>query len=186
MRILLPIIAILIIAAIAIWPRFQEDPKKFRLGILDNIPAEEVAQELVNPRYTGLDKNKQPFSISAQSASPKEGTSNQIHLAFPKADFLMGDGGWMALSSTKGTYDLEKKELELEGVVNVFHDKGHQIKTSGVKIEFNKSTAHSTQNTEGHGPIGNIAAKGFLIKGGKYFFKGPASVFIRPNSKKDK
>ena len=181
MRVLLPIIAILIIAAIVTWPRFQEAPKKFRLGILDNIAAEDVEQELVNPRYTGLDENKQPFSIAATSASPKEGSANQINLAFPKADFLMEDGGWMALSSAKGTYDVEKKELELEGVVNVFHDEGHQIKTSGVKIEFTKSTAYSTKHTEGHGPTGNIAAAGFLIKGGKYFFKGPASVFFMPN-----
>lgn len=146
--------------------------------------AENVTQELLNPRYTGFDKNKQPFSITAKLASPKEGSSDQISLSNPTADFLTEGGSWVAVSSDEGTYYMEKKELELEGVVNFFHDEGHQIKTSGVKIDFNKNTAFSTQNLEGQGPLGNIASKGFLIEEGKYFFKGPASVFIAPNSTK--
>ena len=186
MRILLPIIAIAIMAAIITWPRFQDNPKKFRLVNSSNIVADDVAQNIVNPRFTGFDKNKQPFSITANSASPKEGNSEQISLSKPTADFLTVDGGWVAISSAEGTYSLEKKELELEGVVNVFHDEGHQIKTSSVKIDFDKSTAFGTQKLEGQGPLGNIVSSGFFIEEGKYFFKGPASVFIRPNSKKDK
>lgn len=170
--------------AIVTWPKFRDDPKQFRLGIADNITGDNAAHEFVNPRYTGLDKNKQPFSITAESASPKEGSSNRISLSNPKADFLTADGAWMALSAAEGTYDIDKRELKLEGLVNVFHDKGHEIKTSGVKIEFNKNTAYSSKNLEGQGPIGNIAARGFLIEGGKYLFKGPASVLITPNLKK--
>lgn len=184
MRILLPIIAIAIMAAIITWPRFQDNPKKFRMGNFDNIVADDVAQDLVNPRFTGFDKNKQPFSITAKSASPKEGSPDQIGLSNPTADFLTIDGGWVAVSSNEGTYYVEKKKLELKGVVNVFQDEGYQIKTSSVKIDFNESTAFGTKNLEGQGPLGNIASKGFFIEGGKYFFKGPASVSITPNSTK--
>ena len=181
MRVLLPIIAILIMLAIIIWPKLQDDPKKFRLGISKNILGENTLQELVNPRYTGLDKNKQPFSITASSASPKEGSLNQINLSSPKADFSMADNGWIVLSAANGIYDLAKEELELEGVVNVFHDAGHEIKTSDVKIDFKKNIAYSKKQLEGQGPIGNIVAKSLLIKGGEYFFKGPASVIIEPD-----
>ena len=184
MRILLPIIAIAIMAAIITWPKFQDNPKKFRMGNSNNFAPDNVTQDLVNPRYTGFGKNKQPFSITAKSASPREGSPDQIRLSNPTADFLTIDGGWVAVSSNEGTYYVERKKLELKGVVNVFHDEGHQIKTSGVKIDFNKSTASGTQNLEGQGPLGNIASKGFFIEGGKYFFKGPASVSITPNSTK--
>jgi len=178
MRVLLPIIAILIMLAIIIWPRLQDDPKKFRLGISKNILDENMLQELVNPRYTGLNKNKQPFSITASSASPKEGIPNQINLSSPKADFSIADNGWIVLSAANGIYDLAKKELELEGFVNIFHDAGYEIKTSDVKIDFKNSIAHSKEHIKGQGPIGNILAKGVLIKEGEYFFKGPASVII--------
>ena len=171
-------------AAIIPWPRFQDNPKKFQFGNANNISADDVTQKIVNPRYTGFDRNKKPFSITAKSASPKEGSPDQISLSNPTADFLTADGGWVALSSDEGTYFLEKKELKLEGVVNIFHDEGHQIQTSSVKIDFNKSTAFGDKNLKGQSPLGNIASKGFFIEEGKYFFKGPASVLIAPNSAK--
>ena len=167
--------------AIIIWPRLQDDPKKFRLGISKNILSENMLQELVNPRYTGLNKNKQPFSITASSASPKEGNPDQINLSSPKADFSMADNGWIVLSAANGIYDPGKKELELEGFVNIFHDSGHEIKTSDVKIDFRNSIAYSKEHIKGQGPIGNIVAKSILIKGGEYFFKGPASIIIEPD-----
>ncbi|MEC8622349.1 MAG: LPS export ABC transporter periplasmic protein LptC [Pseudomonadota bacterium] len=184
MRILLPIIAIAIIAAIITWPKFQDNPKKFRMGNSNNLVTDNVSQDIVNPLYTGFDKNKKPFSITAKSASPKEGVPDQISLSNPTADFLTIDGGWVAVSSSEGMYHVGEKKLELNGVVNVFHDGGHQISTSRVKINFNNNTAFGTQNLEGQGPLGNIASKGFFIEGGKYFFKGPASVSITPNSAK--
>ena len=184
MRILLPIIAITIIAAIITWPKFQDNPKKFRMGNSNNLVTDNVAQDILNPYYTGFDKNKKPFSITAKSASPKEGVPDQVSLYNPTADFLTIEGGWVAISSDEGIYYVGEKKLELKGVVNVFHDGGHRITTSGVKIDFNKSTAFGTQNLEGQGPLGNIASKGFFIEGGKYFFTGPASVSITPISTK--
>ena len=62
-----------------------------------------------------------------------------------------------------------EKKLELNGVVNVFHDGATKLITSGVKINFNNNTAFGTQNLEGQGPLGNIASKGFLSRG-KVFF----------------
>jgi lipopolysaccharide export system protein LptC len=169
MRLILPTIAALLLAALALWSRFGFDSNSFRLamGSLGLASIDTLSME--NPHFEGIDDKKRPFSLSAAKATQVDEQTDVIELAAPQADITLEDGAWLTLTADRGSYRRTAQLLDLNGQVNLFHDQGYELHTRDVHIDLSKGSAVSNQAVDGHGPSGELTAQGMEVTdGGKH------------------
>ena len=184
MKLLLPTVATLLIVLVAVWPQLDEQNRRFRIG-----PAEidrDAARNLnmVNARYTGVDDERRPFTVTADAANQKAANSPLIALAMPKADIVMEDGSWLALTAQDGIYDKDVQVLQLTGEVNLYHDKGYEFRTDSATFDLKAGDAHGVDPVAGQGPFGQLNAEGFVIynRGARVVFTGKAKLILQPDA----
>ncbi len=184
-KVLLPTIATALIVIIVVWPELSEQENRFRLGPtrIDRSEAENL--RMVNARFTGVDANTRPFTVTAESADQAKPGSERIVLTAPKADILLGNGAWIALTATSGAFNREKQILELTGNVNLFHDSGYEFQTESAVFDLTAGDATGTEPVTGQGPFGQLRAEGFRIydRGARIEFTGKAKLTILPGAK---
>ncbi len=184
MKVLLPAVAVVLVILVGVWPHLQTKDNRFRIGLstLKNRDAKDPA--MINARFMGTDKNAQPFAITADFAKNLvEGTAT-VELEVPKADMMLDDGTWLALTAETGIYSRETQTLELVGAVNLFHDSGYEIRTAKARIDFVQGAASGTDPVRGHGPFGELVAEGFDLenKGTIIRFTGKSKLVLFPGT----
>ena len=191
MKFLLPIIALILISLIFLWPNLNPDDLKFKLSFsalklnILNQPS------LVNPRYYSADSSNQNFSITADLVKRQKKVENGenteiLRLDRPKADIMMKDGTWLVLTAEKGVFTKSEQKLDLEGNVNLFHDSGFEFSTSKAQFNLENGTAKGINNIKGQGPFGQLRGEGFhlLNKGQIFYITGKSSLVIYPKTGK--
>jgi len=177
---LLPITAATLVLLVGIWPEIQS-----KIAHLTSLPEIDLRESrdlsMVNARYTGLDRNNRPFSITADVARQSSAKDNLVSLEGPKADLSLESGSWVALTALSGLYHAEPQRIDLFGDVNLYHDKGMTFRTESAEIDLAAGTAEGQQPVEGHGPSGEVEAEGFRIldEGAVVVFTGKARMLLR-------
>lgn len=168
MRFILPAVAALLLAALALWSRFGFDGASLHLNIgAINVG---VVDQLVmsNPHFEGLDDKNQPFSVTADSATEADAKADIIDLAAPQADITLQNGTWLTMTADSGRFHRRAQTLDLLGAVNLFHDQGYELHTRDVHIDLVANRATSSSPVDGHGPSGDLKAEGLDVsEGGK-------------------
>jgi lipopolysaccharide export system protein LptC len=180
MRLILPAIAALLLAALALWSHFGLDTGSFRLA-MGSIGLNSVdSLAMSNPHFEGMDEKRRPFSLTANSARQADPEADAIELDAPQADITLEDGAWLTLTSERGRYMRAGQLLDLLGKVNLFHDKGYEIHTSDVVVDLAKSSAYGDGAVDGQGPSGELTAEGLEVSGGgsRIHFLGHAHMTI--------
>lgn len=190
MKVVLPLVALGLVALVVIWPHLQTDDLRFRIGFAAIQSNVDDGPNLLNPRYVGTDDDNQPFSITADIAKrlSGEGTETKIGLQVPKADITLEDGTWLVLTANTGVYARSDRTLDLEGEVNLFHDEGYEFRTEQAQIDLRAGTAQGDVPVEGQGPFGTLKSQGgfrMLDKGKRIIFTGKSKLVMLPRSKKD-
>ncbi|MBI4183487.1 MAG: LPS export ABC transporter periplasmic protein LptC [Proteobacteria bacterium] len=178
MKILLPSLAFLLVALVVLWPQIQETQGRFRLGFAEMSPDEVGGLSMLKVRYTGVDSEDRPFTVTADSAAQADGDANRIALNRPEADITLNDDSWLALGAERGLYAQDIRILDLEGAVNLFHDQGYEITTERARVDLAAGTAVGDRPVRGHGPFGEFEAAGFYIldQGATVFLGGRARL----------
>jgi lipopolysaccharide export system protein LptC len=166
MRLILPMIAAILLAALALWSRLGLDSDSFRLamGSLGLTAIDSLSMS--NPHFDGVDDKKRPFSLTATSARQANSTADIIDLDAPQADITLEDGAWLTMTADNGKYQRSAQLLDLTGQVNLFHDMGYELHTRDVRIDLAKGTAVSSAAVDGQGPSGELTAEGMEVTGG--------------------
>ena len=70
--------------------------------------------------------------------------------------------------------------LDLAGSVNLFHDKGFELRTESARVRLDAGMAEGAQPVEGQGSIGTVQAEGFRVldRGARVFFLGRSHMVI--------
>src|SRR3546814_2051917 len=89
---LLPAIALGLVALVVIWPQLLRDPGEVVLRGERITPSDADTLRVANPRYVGVDEKQRPYEIIADSARQERESSNDVHLVHPQAD-LPTEGG---------------------------------------------------------------------------------------------
>jgi len=137
-----------------------------------------------NPRFFGVDGNRQPFTVTASEAVEAGATETRpdhIYLAGPQADITLTDGSWIAMTANEGFYTENDGMLDLVGTVNMYHDNGFEIHTEEAEIAMNSGSATGDVPVDGQGPFGTIASdSGFELedKGAVIRFLGKSRLVI--------
>lgn len=186
MKVLLPSAAVLLIVLIMVWPYLRTEDLRFRLSFAAMIADQTEDPSMVNPRYLGIDKDNQSYSITADLARKLEKGSMSVELEMPKADITLEDGTWLVLTAKNGVFQRSQKTLNLAGAVNLFHDSGYEFRTSEARIDLEKGIADGAAAVRGQGPFGDLKAEGFrlLDKGKTILFTGKSRMVIYPGAGK--
>lgn len=191
MKLLLPVVALVLIALVILWPHIGSDDLRFRIGFAAIKASVSKDPSMVNPRFVGTDSENKPYSITADLArslgdvTSKENPAN-IELEMPKADITLDDGSWLVLTADTGMLIHSDKALNLEGSVNLFHDSGYEFRTEKAAIDLSKGIASGNLPIEGQGPFGVLNAEGFKLveKGKTIYFSGKSKLVLHPQAGK--
>jgi lipopolysaccharide export system protein LptC len=183
MRILLPTVAASLLILVALWPQITDQQQRY--SITPAKIASEAAKTLTmtNGVYSGIDEKRRPFTLTAEAVKLSNSNLAVVKLTAPKADLLLEDGSWVAVTAREGTYDRDNKILNLRGAVNLFHDSGYEFRTSAAVIDMMAGDAYGTDPVQGQGPFGNIKSQGFVIRnrGERIEFTGKADLLLYPD-----
>ena len=185
MKVLLPATAAALVLLVVAWPRFAIEEEGFRLSASKLAPSQAESLTMLNARFEGRDEKDQPYSVTADIATQSESDKDLVTLELPKADITLEDGTWLALTARSGEYRKEAQVLDLAGSVNLFHDKGFELRTEAARIRLADGMAEGALPVQGQGSIGTIQAEGFRVldRGARIFFLGRSRLVIESEAR---
>lgn len=180
LRLILPMVAIAIIAALLTWPTQERN-----IAILQEEQQESLQNirknELSAPRFESVDEKNQPYTLTADLAVQKSDDENVMLLTKPLGDLLLNSGSWIAIKAEDGTYWKDEEKLLLTKNVRLFHDEGYEMTMAELHIDLKTHTAKSETPIKGQGPAGSIEASGLNgdNANGILTFTGPAKLILK-------
>jgi lipopolysaccharide export system protein LptC len=181
-KLALPAVAGALLLLVAVWPRLEGvfETVHFQVPRIDL--SEAVDLHMAHARFTGLDRENRPFTITADMARQKPDLGGLVTLEQPKGDLTTTAGNWLELSANSGLYEPQQQLLDLFGKVALFQDKGNEFHSATAHIDMAAGTAEGDDPVTGQGPFGNVTADGFRIldRGDTIIFKGRAKLDIEP------
>ncbi len=182
MRLILPAVAIFIMAVLFIWPSINDEriiPVKQTKEEVEQ-DARISKNEFTNPQFESADRKNRPYKITAIRAVQGEINENLIMLERPVGVMDLGDGKSVRVGSVAGAYRRDTERFFLKGDVDVFHSGGYSLKTEEAHVDLNNNLAWSELDVYGAGPEMNITAKGMKADGktGEIIFSGPATLVL--------
>lgn len=180
MKMLLPALAITLVALVLIWPQIGRNAADIPV---DQAPVtlEDVdTLRMSNPRFVGLDENDRPFEIVARNATQIGENGQAVELDQPQADMINEDGTWVSLNAQEGMWFKDASVVNLTGGVSLFHDAGHQLITEEAMIDMGPGNVFSEVPTQGQSPGGTIRGEGMqsLDRGARIIFTGRARAVL--------
>ncbi len=184
MKYALPVVAGSVLLLVVVWPEFKPKPERFAVGISDLKVNVEGGQRVVNARFTGVDSESRPFSVTADAVV--QDADDGVKLTQPKADVTLAGDSWVAIAAPQGTFWRKPRVLNLVGGVDLFHDDGYEFQTEEARIDFRIGAASGDTPVKGHGPFGTVDAEGFRIveSGNRIIFNGKSRLVIFPTATK--
>ncbi len=188
MKMVLPLVALVLISLVLVWPHLKPATNKFKIGIAALKTQFTKDANMTNPRYVGTDRNQRPFSVTADIAKNLSKNSGAVEMEMPKADITLKDGSWLVLTAKEGIFNKDAKKLELQGAVNMFHDSGYEFRTAKLHVDLETGTATSSVPVQGQGPFGTLKSEGFRLvdRAQTIFFTGKTQMIIYPGIKGSK
>lgn len=180
----LPIAALAMLAAVAIWPGAVPTTPPVELTFANGGKLS-LEPGMVKARYVGVDDKSRPFVVTAERARPAAGDNEIILLDRPQADITLNDGTWLALSALSGSYQRVRRTLDLDGPVNLFSDNGFEFTAETAHVDFATGTVTSDRPVQGQGPLGLLKADRFRAsdRGKRLFFTGSVRMTLFPGGR---
>lgn len=170
----------LLLIVVVAWPEFAADEERFRIPEAVG-PIGTSRPQVLNARVLGVDSKSRPFQLTAETSSFKNEDGHEYYLLEqPKADIVLEDGSWVALTAIDGKYEEDTRLLYLVGDVNVFHDAGHEFHTPKARFNLDDRSASGDDPVDGQGPLGSLKSEGFRIYDGgdRVVFTGKAQMLV--------
>lgn len=186
LRIILPVTAVCVFAALILWPDVQQmvagEPERVQEPAVEMAQptAEQASGRMANPRFSGIDTLARPYTITGSEARPT-GSEGIMEIEDPMADITLQDGAWLALRAERAFYDEAAGRIDLEGDVNLYRDDGYTVHSDAISVDIEAQEVWGDNGVVGHGPQGEIVAEGFRVDGaGRVIvFTGQTRVRLR-------
>ena len=186
MKFILPIIALTLILLVFLWPHLASEDLRFRIGFAAIKASISKEPSMLNPRFVGTDSYNKPYSVTADLARSIGDLGTTIELEMPKADVTLDNGTWLVLTANSGLFAHLENNLNLKGMVNLFHDSGYEFQTEKAVINMVSGVATGNMPIQGQGDFGLLSAQGFRLvdKGKTIYFKGKSKLTLHPGARK--
>jgi lipopolysaccharide export system protein LptC len=176
---LLPVVALLLLTSVAMWPEISRQFDKARFGFhRGGLSGQWEAGKLLNVRYHGLDARNRPYTVTAEQAV--QAGPERINLVAPKGDAFSENGSWTYGQSQRGVYMQHTGLLDLSGDVTIFRDNGISMRTESADVDMKTGAASSSEPTHSEGPFGTLDSLGFALvdKGAVIQFDGKSRLLL--------
>ncbi len=176
----LPAIGVSLLLLIALWPRLVPLWERMRVSFpaIDLRDAREL--RMVNPRYSGIDRDGRPFVVVAAAAQQIPDRQDLLSLQAPIAEIKLRGGAEIRASAISAIYQSQASVVDLFGEVTMTHQDGTRFITPTARVNAAQNAAEGNDPVSGHGPAGEINAQGFRIidKGETIIFTGKAEMLL--------
>ena len=159
LRIVLPLLALAIVATALLWPR-EQAPIEIKVEKID-IEGDRIAMQ--QSSYRGTTDEGEPFTVSADKISQSLKQPNLFEMEQIKASIGSDEQGAIMMSAPKGQYDQQSRKLLLMGVIAISSDKGYRIEAGDTHIDLGLNQARSDQPVQATGPMGEIRAGNMTV-----------------------
>ncbi len=155
--------AALLVAVVAysLQPRLQNSKKLTltmqKIGILNNDLM------MIKPKLTGVDGEGNPYVVTAEEAVQDAHDAKRAQLRRVEADMTLKNGQWLNLTATRGWLDETKQKLRLQGVIDVYTDRGFEAHTTYADVDMHSGVVKGDVPVHGQGPLGTFRADRFRI-----------------------
>jgi lipopolysaccharide export system protein LptC len=181
------LIAGVILVTLVIFPLFNSSSKQLELSFsaksADNSSLDQAKTQMQNPKFYGINLDKEQYNFSAQSAV--EMNKNQVSLNHPVANIDLKDNKKLELFSDQGLWQQIDKILHISGSVKLFYE-NYQVTTDAVSVDVANDYITGDKRIEIVGPLGHLIASGFKTQPNshKIYFTGPVKVILYKDKKK--
>jgi lipopolysaccharide export system protein LptC len=175
---LLPLAAVVLLAALAAAPTLREGPGANRVSshVQSGVAT---ASRLQGAKYHGVDQHGQPFTLTADTANQLD--ADRVALRQPAGDITLKSGAWLELRSDNGLFHQKTQELGLLGNVTLYRNDGTTMMADTADIDLKQGNASSASPVQVQGPFGTLnATHGFSLtdRGADVVFHGPATLVL--------
>src|SRR5271156_1432305 len=154
LKLALPAIGGSLLLMVMIWPRVAPLFDRLRIAAIDLREAREL--RMINPRYTGTDRDGHPFVITAAVGRQVPQRDDVMSLHPPGANVQSHSGAKIGGTADSGVYQTQTQFLDMFGTVTVTHENGSKFVTTNGRLDAANSAAESHNPVEGHRPQGEI------------------------------
>lgn len=182
MKIALPIVGLLLVAAIFLAGRERGD--RLDPGTAAGMAAMSTGMRIDNPRFSGVTDAGDPFVVIADSAEPEGAVPNRIDLENPVGELQMSERG-VTVTADRGVLFRDEEQVNLEGDVVLVTSDGYRVEAPAVRVYLETKTAVAPERMRAIGPNGSIEADSVqLVRGDDdaltVRFEGDVRVDWRP------
>lgn len=182
---LLPLLALLLLSSIALWPEIARMRDHAQRGLRRALQLEAEAGLMRDPRYHGIDERGRPYTVTASSA--QQLGSNRVNLENPKGDLVTEGGTWVMGEAKRGVFIQHQSMMDLAQDVVLYREDGTRLYTDTATMDLKTGAAASADNTHAEGPFGTLdASEGFALvdKGAVIQFNGPSHLVLNGSDAK--
>ncbi len=139
-----------------------------------------INQVLVKPIFMGLNKEEQPFKVTASKATRFKEETNTFYLENPIGEILI-DNDKYYLSGNNGVYDKNIQELKINGDVKFNNNLDLKFSTTEVFFDFKKQILFGEKAVSGYRNNTKIDSQGIKIlnKENKIIFTGKTKLLLK-------
>ena len=139
-----------------------------------------INQVLVKPIFMGLNKEEQPFKVTASKATRFKEETNTFYLENPIGEILI-DNDKYYLSGNNGVYDKNIQELKINGDVKFNNNLDLKFSTTEVFFDFKKQVLFGEKAVSGYRNNTKIDSQGIKIlnKENKIIFTGKTKLLLK-------
>jgi lipopolysaccharide export system protein LptC len=180
MRLMLPLVALGILAIVLAWPRMTIDTALLEETSIE-LPQTIGRNELTSPVFESRDQKDQPFRITAKRAIQGEENDALVVLDTPNGVVQLRDGAVLNVNAEKGAYREDVQRIFLEGAVDVDYDGQYRLQSPTLHMDMKSSDAWSEDKVFISGEMGEVRAAGMEARNdqGLLIFKGPATLILK-------
>jgi lipopolysaccharide export system protein LptC len=137
-------------------PFFHQSEVSF---VLDKKKVDMSAERLkvIEALYRGEDSRGRPFSLRAGSAVQRTSRDPVVQLNELEARLQMDNGG-AVVTARRGSYDMERETVAIEGPIQFETGNGYRLTTRDVDIQLEPRQLRSRGAVEGRMPTGTFRA----------------------------
>jgi lipopolysaccharide export system protein LptC len=153
---LLPLLALLLLATILLWPLLAAREFSFVLA-KDQVAMARERLRVDNAEYRGQTEQGEPFTITAASAVQQSSANPVVQLETLAARLDGRDGPALA-TAPSGRYFINADKLQVSGPVRVMSANGYSLDSETVDIDLAARTVRTQQPVQGSLPMGSFRA----------------------------
>ncbi|WP_417319201.1 LPS export ABC transporter periplasmic protein LptC [Emcibacter sp.] len=176
-----PVITVLFLVALVLWPVFSTKEGSFTLAI-DRLEKRDETARLIKPRYEGKDRYNNPVRISAESAFRETNEAKDYNFRNLLADMYLKTGDRMTVEARSGILDVSDQVMTLDDEVRIQSDTGFSITAHQAEFRINDKLASGHDGVTGSAPFGSFTARNFQVNVDEetVFLEGDVKMHIDP------